>query len=463
MREGAVLTDRYEIGPEIGRGSTATVHRARDRETGQDVAVKLFTAAASPVDSGRDRREADILAGLRHPGLVAFLDSGTTDDHLFVVLELVDGQSLAQSLLDGPLDAADVTALGAALAGALAYVHGRGVVHRDVKPANILLDADGHPRLADFGIARLDGATRVTGTGLVVGTAAYMAPEQVRGGDVGPPADVYSLGLVLLEALTGEREYPGSPVEAAVARLHRPPRVPPALPPALATALRRMTATDPAVRPSAAEVVGLLAHAPAVGVGPAGPAAGALRRLVPLAAAAVLAAGVVGGLALSSAPADGGTAPVSAELAAPEGAPQVVLQQAAPSQAAPQTVTEPQPVAAQVEARQDGAGPAPAAAVEPAAVPAAERVERVSAPAPSEPSSRDRSGSARSADGSAGSADPAGSAPAADREDEEAGDQPKAKAKNKEKDEKADEDDEDEGDEGDGKGSGGGDDEDGDD
>jgi hypothetical protein len=144
------------------------------------------------------------------------------------------------------------------LADALAHVHRGGIVHRDLKPANVLLDPDGRPRLTDFGIARALDGTAVTGTGFVVGTAAYLAPEQVRGERVGPEADVYALGLVLLEALTGRREYPGALVESATARLHRPPAVPPHLPDALSTALHAMTARDPAARPTAAQVAALL-------------------------------------------------------------------------------------------------------------------------------------------------------------------------------------------------------------
>ena len=148
--------------------------------------------------------------------------------------------------------------IGARLADALAHVHASGIIHRDLKPANVLLGADGRPRLADFGIARALDGTAVTGTGYVVGTAAYLAPEQVRGEWVGPAADVYALGLVLLEALTGRREYPGALVESATARLHRPPGIPESLPSCLRTALHAMTALEPAVRPTASEVAALL-------------------------------------------------------------------------------------------------------------------------------------------------------------------------------------------------------------
>lgn len=168
------------------------------------------------------------------------------------MLQLVDGPSLREELVAGPLPPADVASLGSLLADVLAHVHGRGLVHRDVTPANVLLDRHRCPRLADFGLARRLDSAGDTAPGGLVGTAAYLAPEQVRGGDVGAAADVWSLGLVLLEAVTGRREYGGGLVECAVARLHRDPRVPPAVPAPLAEVLVEMTAPHPAWRPSAA-------------------------------------------------------------------------------------------------------------------------------------------------------------------------------------------------------------------
>jgi hypothetical protein len=235
----------------------------------------------------------------------------------FVVMDFIDGDSLSARLHDGPLPAASVVRIGAVLAGALAVVHARDIVHRDVKPANVLLDADDHPWLTDFGIARIVDATRVTATGVVVGTAAYMAPEQVRGAAVGPAADVYALGLVLLEALTGRREYDGSAIESAMARLHRAPVVPEEVPGPLAAIVRRMTATDPAGRPSAAEVAAVLD-------GPLEPARAVpvRRRVAPAAALACLvAAALTGGLAVASdGPAErpgAAVAPVETPVAAP--------------------------------------------------------------------------------------------------------------------------------------------------
>jgi serine/threonine protein kinase len=157
-----------------------------------------------------------------------------------------------------------VAEIGAWLADALAYVHGEALIHRDVKPANVLLGQDGRVRLTDFGIARLVDAAKVTATGLTVGTASYLSPEQVTAEPVGTAADVYSLGLVLLECLTGKREYPGSAVEVALARLSRPPHVPSDLPAGWPGLLTAMTDRDPARRPTCAQVAADL-HAIASG------------------------------------------------------------------------------------------------------------------------------------------------------------------------------------------------------
>ncbi len=140
------------------------------------------------------------------------------------------------------------------MAEALAHAHECGVVHRDVKPSNILFDDEGRARLADFGIARMAGTPSLTGTGQLVGSIPYLSPEQVEGGPVGPPTDVYALGLVLIECLTGRPCYPGGQIEAAVARLHRPPAVPDGVPRWLGALLTAMTEPGPARRPSAAAV-----------------------------------------------------------------------------------------------------------------------------------------------------------------------------------------------------------------
>ena len=257
----AVVGGRYELGALLGTGASAEVRRGLDRVSGRTFAVKLFHAGASAHDRSRQQREMRALATLHHPGLVALHDGGVEDGRPFIVTDLVEGPTLAERLEAGPLDPEELLGIGARLADALAHVHQAGIVHRDLKPANVLLGADG-PRLADFGIARALDGTAVTGTGYVVGTAAYLAPEQVRGEWVGPEADVYALGLVLLESLTGRREYPGALVESATARLHRPPGIPPGLPFALDTALRAMTVLDPLHRPAAADVATMLTAAP---------------------------------------------------------------------------------------------------------------------------------------------------------------------------------------------------------
>lgn len=249
----ALLGDRYEVGRLIGRGGTASVHRAFDTQLNREVAVKVFHHDAMAVEQRRRLREISILSSLDHPCLVPLYDSGEQDGQTFLVMRLVDGENLADRLRTGPMSPDEVTELAKALGDALAHVHDRGVTHRDLKPANILLGQDG-PMIGDFGIARALDMTRVTATGAVAGTAAYLAPEQVLGQPVGAPADIYSLGLVLIECLTAEREYDGSLAESAVARLNRPPRVPVDVPPDLVALLRWMTARSPSARPTAAEV-----------------------------------------------------------------------------------------------------------------------------------------------------------------------------------------------------------------
>ncbi len=235
-----VVADRYTLGERLGSGGMAVVYRATDRVLHRDVAVKVLRDTADDeTDRLRFTTEARTLAALSHRHLVMVLDAGTTGDQPFLVMELVEGVTLSQRIADGPLPPDEVAVIGAQLADALAYAHDRGVIHRDVKPGNVLLGAGG-VKLADFGIARLVGDTvRHTKTGQAIGTAAYISPEQVLGHDVTPAADVYALGLVLLEVLTGERAYPGSSTEAALARLHRPPHVPDTLPVAVAGAAHR--------------------------------------------------------------------------------------------------------------------------------------------------------------------------------------------------------------------------------
>ncbi len=283
------LAERYELGELLGSGGMADVHRAWDTRLRRQVAVKLFRPGA---DARRFDSEARTLASLSHPGLVQVHDAGTADGTPFVVLELVRGPTLRDRVESGPLRVEEVRRLGAQLADALAYVHGRGVVHRDVKPSNILLGDQA--RLADFGLARLVDSTHLTEAGQLVGTAAYLAPEQVRGEETGLAADVYALGLVLLECLTGQREYQGSDIEAAVARLHRSPVVPDELPADLRHLLTLMTSLSPRRRPTAAQCAHALRHPGQTLVGPSVPVRPPVRML---AASAVLVLLTVAGVA----------------------------------------------------------------------------------------------------------------------------------------------------------------------
>ena len=260
---------RYVLGALLGRGGMADVYRAKDRTLGRDVAVKLMRERTTDTsERARFVAEAQILARLNHPNLVTILDAGISDEHPFLVLELVLGSSLSAALKQSGrgLPADRVRHIGAQIAAALAHSHAAGIVHRDVKPGNILLGTGGRALLTDFGISRLlDGHAQHTQTGFTIGTASYMAPEQVHGDDLTPAVDLYALGLVMLEACTGRREYEGTPIEAAIARLHRSPRLPPDLPPALAGVLAALTQTDPTRRPSAVETEHALTSGPPSG------------------------------------------------------------------------------------------------------------------------------------------------------------------------------------------------------
>jgi serine/threonine protein kinase len=252
----------------------ADVYRATDHRLGRAVAIKILRDGAGD-DSDRARfiGEARTLAMLSHSGLVTVLDAGFgeagraapgpgTVDVPYLVMELVEGPTLARRISEGPLPLDEVGALGVQVAEALAYVHEREVVHRDVKPGNVLLGPD-RVKLADFGLARLlSDDTRHTRTGHTIGTAAYLAPEQVTGDGVSAAADVYSFGLVLLEALTGRCEYPGPANEAALARLNRPPVVPQSLDTAWQELLSGMTSLAPADRPDTRTVASVLRDQP---------------------------------------------------------------------------------------------------------------------------------------------------------------------------------------------------------
>jgi tRNA A-37 threonylcarbamoyl transferase component Bud32 len=298
-----VFGGRYRVTGILGHGGMASVYRAVDEQLGREVAVKVFRMGS--VDHGeRARAEAEIqvLAGLRSPSLVTLYDAALddADGDSYLVMELVPGSDLATRLGEGPLDRPTTARVGAQIADGLAAVHAQGIVHRDVKPANVLLESDGsHVKLADFGIALLRDAARVTGTGAVMGTAAYLAPEQVTAQAISGKSDVYALGLVLLEALTGTRPFPGSAIESATARLTRSPEIDPHLPTAWRTLLHVMTATDPAERPTAAETAERLR---ALGRADVEPATQLLPGGPGTVTAAAAAAGVAGATAAMDSP-----------------------------------------------------------------------------------------------------------------------------------------------------------------
>ncbi|MGC8511377.1 MAG: serine/threonine-protein kinase, partial [Acidimicrobiales bacterium] len=228
------------------------------------VALKIVRSG-DPELARRLAQEARALERLAAPGLIGLLDAGFDGDQAFLVMELVEGETLAQRLRAGPLSPAATAALGERLGDALGYVHERGIVHRDLKPSNILLGADDEAWLSDFGIAQLHDATTMTVEGSTMGTVSYMAPEQLDDHQVGPAADIWSLGIVLLECLTGRRVFEGSPSEIVARRVARPLVVPGDLPAPWRLVLRGMLDSDPALRPSGPEVA-LLLRAPAFDV-----------------------------------------------------------------------------------------------------------------------------------------------------------------------------------------------------
>jgi len=290
-----LVLGRYRLGAVLGRGGAALVHRAQDVRTGQEVAVKEI-----PVELDMARRAgAEVRAAslLSHPGIVRLLDFGEDHAACYLVSELVDGPSLAEHLRSGAgADTTGTVTIVADVLDGLAHAHERGVTHRDVKPANILVDGGGRGRLTDFGIARIAGEAGLTATGGLVGTVSYMAPEQARGELAGPAADVYSACLVLYEALAGKNPIAGSsPAEtlrrAAAGRVAPLSQHRPDLPSSLCRAVDGGLTADPRSRPAPERLARTLrAQIPAVQA--TGGRAGRLGRRAPAALGAASAAGL---------------------------------------------------------------------------------------------------------------------------------------------------------------------------
>ena len=256
--EAGALGERYTIVERIAVGGMGSVYRATDNRLNRTVAVKLLKEglAHDPRFVERFRREARSAAGLTHPNIAGVFDYGEEGGRHFIVMELADGRDLARVLLDeGPLPVDRALKITAATSDALGHAHQMGVVHRDVKPANILVDAHDRVKVTDFGIARAAGDSTITQTGTILGTAFYLSPEQASGDNLGPYSDVYSLGVVLYEMLTGAVPFTAdSPVSVAMKHLNEevpaPSWLKPGIAPEIDELVRSATAKDPKERPA---------------------------------------------------------------------------------------------------------------------------------------------------------------------------------------------------------------------
>ncbi|MEV0446332.1 protein kinase [Streptomyces sp. NPDC050600] len=255
-----LVADRYRLHMCVGRGGMGEVWRATDEVLGRDVAVKLMLGHEhDPSAAERFRMEAQTAARLSHPHVVGVFDFGTWDGKLYLVMELVHGDSLAGDRGQAPvLSAEQVATVAAHAAAGLAAAHRQGVVHRDIKPGNLLRDADGTVKLADFGIARFvdDPSAALTTTGQIVGTGLYLAPERALGQPASSASDVYSLGCVLYQLLTGQPPFRGDTATALLYQHIDTPPAPPrqvgvAMPAAFESFLLTLLAKQPEQRPGA--------------------------------------------------------------------------------------------------------------------------------------------------------------------------------------------------------------------
>lgn len=407
---GAILRGRYELGRQIGAGGMADVFAGVDRPLGRPVAIKRLRPAyaADPAFVERFKREAQAAAAVNHPNVVAIYDWGEQDGTYYLVMEYVPGSNLSELLShQGPLPEDQALDLASQIAAGLEAAHRHGLVHRDMKPHNVLVDPQGRAKLTDFGIARAASEVPITESRVVLGSARYIAPEQLQGQEADARSDLYSLGVVLYELLTGQAPFDGTTTTAILARhLHGTPRPPRQLRPALSAATESIVlkalARDPAQRyQTAADLrralerarATLAATAPVAHSGMLAGATGWLARpwprfgvgrdrawlVLPLALLFPL---VVGGVALlrhwPEASAGGQTAAPGATLARPDSATSVAtlgpqraiapLDQPAPTPIPPPTVvalpTPPVPTPAYQSVAASPASPAPTNAPE---------------------------------------------------------------------------------------------------
>ena len=256
MTVETIAGGRYRIERVLGEGAMAKVLLAHDGELGREVDVNLLdeTLAADPSFRARFAREARLAAGLSHPSIVTVFDVGEIDGRPFIVMELVPGRTLEERLRrDGTLPADDVLTIARQVCAGLEHAHANGLVHRDLKPGTLIARDDGTIKIADFGIARAVEGTELTEAGTVVGTAAYLAPEQAEAGTVTPATDLFALGVVLYELLTGRQPWKvESLAQLAGRREVTPPELPADTPPGLRAAIERSMRPDPQDRPSSA-------------------------------------------------------------------------------------------------------------------------------------------------------------------------------------------------------------------
>jgi eukaryotic-like serine/threonine-protein kinase len=257
---GSLVLDRFLIERRIGSGGFGTVYEAWDGRLERPVAVKAIDSGNGGGDCGRVLREAQAAARLNHPGIVTLYEMGEEEGSALLVTELVEGDTLDGLIRDGVLSDREIGEIGADLCEALDHAHSRSVVHRDIKPQNVLVTEEGEPhaKLMDFGVARITDAAALTAPGDVVGTLAYMAPEQAEGAEVGPEADVYSLALMLYECWSGEnpnRRSTPAATARAIGERHRPlRRQRPDLPRELTEAVDECLTRRPTARPSLEEL-----------------------------------------------------------------------------------------------------------------------------------------------------------------------------------------------------------------